>query len=49
MEQPSGKMSGGEFLRTFWSYFNQTLDLEQIEKQLAGIIQVTNIYISARM
>jgi len=41
MEQPSGKMSAGEFLRTFWNYFNQTLNLDQIQKQLAGVIQVT--------
>jgi hypothetical protein len=40
MEQPSGKMSAGEFLRTFWIYFNQTLDLDEIQKQLAGVIQV---------
>ncbi|XP_023712451.1 meiosis regulator and mRNA stability factor 1 isoform X5 [Cryptotermes secundus] len=41
MEQPSGKISAGEFLRTFWNYFNQTFDMDQIDKQLAGIIQVT--------
>jgi hypothetical protein len=40
MEQPSGKMLSGEFLRTFWNYFNQTLNLEQLDKQLAGIVQV---------
>ena len=40
MEQPSGKLSAGEFLRTFWNYFSQTLDLDQIQKQLAGVIQV---------
>jgi ethanolamine utilization protein EutQ (cupin superfamily) len=44
MEQPSGKMSAGEFLRTFWNYFNQTLDLDQIDKHLAGIIQVHHNY-----
>ncbi|XP_021942540.1 meiosis regulator and mRNA stability factor 1 isoform X2 [Zootermopsis nevadensis] len=41
MEQPSGKMFAGEFLRTFWNYFNQSLDLNEIDKQLAGIIRVT--------
>jgi len=45
MEQPSGKMCAGEFLRTFWNYFNQTLDLDQIRKQLAGVIQVPHSFI----
>jgi hypothetical protein len=40
MEQPPGKMSAGEFLKTFWNYFNQTLNLDEIDKQLAGVIQV---------
>lgn len=44
MEQPSGKISAGEFLRTFWNYFNQTFDIDQIDKQLAGIIQVCHTY-----
>jgi hypothetical protein len=45
MDQPSGKMSAGEFLRTFWDHFNQTLHLNQIQKQLAGVIQVPHSYI----
>jgi hypothetical protein len=44
MEQPSGKMSAGEFLRTFWNYFNQTLHLDQIQNQLSGVIQVPHSY-----
>jgi hypothetical protein len=46
MEQPSGTMSAGEFLRTFWNYFNQTLDLDKIQKQLAGVIQVPHSNVS---
>lgn len=45
MEQPSGKMSAGEFLRTYWNCFNQTLNLDQIQKQLAGVIQVPHSHI----
>lgn len=45
MEQPSGKMFAGEFLRTFWNYFNQTVDLDQLDKQLAGIIQVCHMWL----
>ncbi|XP_069692388.1 meiosis regulator and mRNA stability factor 1 isoform X2 [Periplaneta americana] len=41
MEQPNGRMLSGDFLRTFWNYYNQTIDLERVEKELGGIVQIT--------
>ncbi|KAJ9585358.1 hypothetical protein L9F63_002855, partial [Diploptera punctata] len=43
IDHPDGKMSAGEFLRKFWQFYQQMLDLEQLERDLSSIVQVSKI------